>query len=431
VYEPSHRLQPRLLRRLLLLACALSAGLFFAAGIARAADEIHWTIMGQTAVTIDWRGSEATVRYGLTPALGQVATGVEPSPLPFSSAGPFREARITGLAENTLYYYSVGQDGGTFRTPPARGTADFDVCVAGDVGDSVTYRWVAGVHRQIADLVPRFTLLVGDLTYGNAHGQAAVDRHFNDMMVWSRNAGYMPAWGNHEWDSPAQDDLRNYKGRFDLPNPRTSPGSPAVSCCGEDWYWFDYGNARFIAYPEPWSGAWSAWKTSADSLMAAVKTDPAIQYIVTFGHRPAYSSAHHPGDATLKGYLDALGLKHPKYVLNLNGHSHDYERTHPQQGVVHITAGDGGSSHEIDGSCKWLMCTQPSWSAFRAFRHGPLRLRFTHSGIEGIAMCGPADPNDDLQCTLGSTFDSFVIPAPVTVADATRPATTTNLTVRP
>ena len=412
----------------------IAAGLVVMAtsGPAFAADEIHWTIMGQTSVTIDWRGSETFVRYGVTPAYGQIATPVTPSPLPFSSPGPFREARITGLAENTLYYYSIGQDGGTFRTPPPRGSTDFDVCVAGDVGDSVSYyRWVPGVQREIARIAPRFTLMVGDLTYGNAHGQAAVDQHFNDMMVWSRNAAYMPAWGNHEWDIPAKDDLRNYKGRFDLPNARTSPGSPAVSCCGEDWYWFDYGNARFIAYPEPWSGAWAAWRTSADSLMAAVASDPAIQFIVTFGHRPAYSSAHHPGESTLKGHLDALGLKHKKYVLNLNGHSHNYERTHPQQGVVHITAGAGGASHEIDGSCKWKMCTSPSWSAYRAFRHGPVRLRFTRNGIEGSAICGPAASNDDIQCALGTAFDTFVIPSPVAVTDVARPATTTNLTVRP
>ena len=73
------------------------------------ADEIHWTITGQTSVTIDWRGSEATVSYGPTKKLGQTVEAVAPVPLPFSSRGPFREAKITGLAENTLYYYAIGK----------------------------------------------------------------------------------------------------------------------------------------------------------------------------------------------------------------------------------------------------------------------------------------------------------------------------------
>jgi len=114
----------------------------------------------------------------------------------------------------------------------------------------------------------------------------------------------MPAWGNHEWEPT--DDLRNYKGRFDLPNPQTSPGSPAISCCGEDWYWFDYGNVRFIAYPEPWPGAWADWLPRARALMDSAQADPKITFIVTFGHRPAYSSGHHPGSPTLKSYLDQL-----------------------------------------------------------------------------------------------------------------------------
>ena len=61
---------------LLVLALATAAP-------ARAADEIHWTIVGPTAVTFDWRGTETTIRYGLTTAYGLSANGVAPSPLPF------------------------------------------------------------------------------------------------------------------------------------------------------------------------------------------------------------------------------------------------------------------------------------------------------------------------------------------------------------
>ena len=49
-----------------------------------------------------------------------------------------------------------------------------------------------------------------------------------------------------------------------MPNAATSPGSPAISCCGKDWGWFDAGAVRFISYPEPWTRRlWSDWQSKA------------------------------------------------------------------------------------------------------------------------------------------------------------------------
>src|SRR5213075_891276 len=242
----------------------------------------------------------------------------------------------------------------------------------------------------------------------------------------------MPAWGNHDWPRSA-DDLRNYKGRFALPNPQTSPGAPAVGGSGEDWYWFDAGGVRFIAYPEPYSGAWSDWNTKVKPIMDAAQADPAIHFIVTFGHRPAYSSGSHAGSATLKGYLDALGAAHRKYVLNLNGHSHDYERSWPQSGVVHVTVGIGGSSlEEQSDSCRYSTCPPPAWSAYRCFHHGALRLRITPTSIHGDALCGPAGDNgtnlNDITCTSGDLMDAFTIGTDATDAPIV-PASGTELAI--
>ena len=192
-----------------------------------AADEIHWTIMGPTAVTFDWRGSETTIRYGATAAYGQTATAAPALPTPFSSAGPFQEARLTGLLPNALYHYSIGSGPDhTFRTPPVRGTSGFTIFAQGDIGDASSYSELAPIQAMIAAGAPAFTLMLGDLTYGGTNSLTKVDAHFNDMMVWSRDAAYMPVWGNHEYEEG--DDLRNYKGRFMLPNPQTSPGSPTA-----------------------------------------------------------------------------------------------------------------------------------------------------------------------------------------------------------
>ncbi|TMQ73887.1 MAG: metallophosphoesterase family protein [Candidatus Eisenbacteria bacterium] len=395
----------------------------------RAADEIHWTLTGPTSVTLDWRDPDPTMRYGLTAEYASTALAVTPAPLPFSSPGPFWEARLTGLEPDTVYHYSIaGGPDRTFRTMPAPGR-DFVVLVESDIGDSRTYPRVGIVQALIAQEAPRFVLAVGDLTYGDDDGQAAVDQHFNDVMPWSETAAYMPAWGNHEWTKPS-DDFRNYKGRFDLPHPQASPNAPDSGCCGKDWYWFDAGGVRFIAYPEPYAGAWSDWATHARSLMDAAQADPAIRFIVSFGHRPAYSSGHHAGDATLARDLDALGDTHDKYVLNLNGHSHDYERSYPQHGVTHVTAGIGGSSlEETHGDCHYAGgCPPPAWSAFRAYHHGTLRLRFGAASIHGEALCGPSGDSgtnlDDIACTIGDAFDAFTVGADQAPAVAV-PALTT------
>ena len=409
--------------------------------VSAAADNIHWTITGPTSVTVDWRGSDSAVSYGLTRSYGQSVTAVsqagamcDPAATPNNSGtGPYKEAKITGLQANTVYHYKVGSSGAdhTFRTPPSPGASGFEVMVQGDIGDSDYYHNVATIQNMIADDLPSLVLVVGDLTYKDDHGGTNDIEHFNDVMVWSQDAPYMPVWGNHEWQEPASDDLRNYKGRFDLPNPQRSTSTPIVSDCGEDWYWFDYGNTRFIAYPEPTAptggnssdAAWTQWynaMTASGSPMATAQSNSNIRFIVTFGHRPAFSSGYHSGESTLKGYLNNLACQYGKYVLNLNAHSHNYERSFPQKksncgngaapGVVHVTAGTGGSGLEQEGTCLWSTCTQPAWSAARYMRQGVLKLTFMTAGIRGNFLCGPDGGGvNDVDCDLGDPVDTFTI----------------------
>src|SRR5204862_1144082 len=109
--------------------------------------------------------------------------------------------RITGLLPGTTYHYSIGTSADhTFKAMPVAGST-CKVIVQGDIGDTISYSRVGTVQGLVANEAPYFVLMVGDLTYGNAHGQSAVDSHFNNVMKWSRDAAYMPAWGNHEWDS--------------------------------------------------------------------------------------------------------------------------------------------------------------------------------------------------------------------------------------
>jgi parallel beta-helix repeat protein len=369
------------------------------------ADEIHYTFTGPTSVAFDWRGTATDISYGPTSAYGTTVTAHTPNPVPFSSPGPFWEADLTGLTAGTTYHYSVGgSPDQTFTTVP---TGNFRFDSIADVSSSLATSKMTPTMAAVAADNPAFVLVNGDLTYANEQTQSAADQHFNDVMVWSQSHAYMPAWGNHEWETPANDDLRNYKGRFELPNAQTALGAPSLGCCGEDWDWFDAGGVRFISYPEPYtSGTWSDWQTKADPIMAAAQADPSINYIVTYGHRPAYSTGAHPGDPTLATILDAFGARYPKYVLDLNGHSHNYERFLPINGVTHITT---GASTSLD----------PNWSgtdprtAVRMLHTEHLRIDVTPTSIHIDAVCGPSSSLEDTTCAEGAVGDSYTIgPAP-------------------
>jgi hypothetical protein len=365
-------------------------------------DEVHYTYTGPTSVAFDWRGTAKTIRYGTSRRYQKTVVAHTPTPVPFSSSGPFWEARLTGLRAGTTYHYSIG--GSTDRTFSTAPTGPFRFDVEADVGASTDFPPAGTTESQIAGDNPAFVLVVGDLTYGNDEGQSAVDQYFNDVMVWSSKAALMPAWGNHEWDK-STDDLRNYKGRFAIPHPSASPGAPAQGCCGEDWGWFDAGGVRFISYPEPYTDAtWTDWQAKAGRVMAAAQANPMIHFIVTFGHRPAYSTGYHPGDSTLASILNGFGDRYKKYVLNLNGHSHDYERFQPIHNVVHITAGSSGSL-ELPWSGKDPRTT------FRAMHTEHLRVDVTANNLRLVAICGQATSHDDTTCAPGSVLDAVTIAA--------------------
>ena len=407
-------------------ALALSAVL--AGRVALAADGIHWTITGQNSVTFSWRGTNAerVIRYDNHHwAFYKSAQGTAPSPLPTSSPGPYWEARLTGLQENTLYHYRIGNGPiRTFRTPPPRGSSGFWFAEQADVGSTLTWPNVGITQTMIAannphipgDDRPRFVLVPGDITYGDQNSLADVDQHFNDVMAWSQDAAYMPAWGNHEWATGGEpDNLNDYEGRFDLPNSQTTPAAAVAVGNGpaDDWYWFDYGNARFIAFPEPFDDTWDVWAADVDPIMDAAQRDARIRFIITFGHRPAFSSgADHSNNPSLANHMALLHGRYSKYVLSIHAHSHHYERTHPHLtgGMQYIVGAGGGSS--LGG----LTATQPAWSAFRMNYLHHLRIHVQADRIDGYVICGPPASGGAGPCPQGTVMDTWTVEAPPIVA---------------
>jgi hypothetical protein len=380
--------------------------------------EVHFTYTAPDAVTFDWRGDGSTLRYWAKDLPPRTVAAHAPRLLPTSAPGPWQEAVVDQLVPGLEYLYEVGHPvrpvPHAFRAPLPPGASDFVFAAVGDLGDAANQPAAAGVHRGIRLADPTFVLALGDLSYADLKTQASVDRHFDDVMIWSQRAAYMPVWGNHEWEESPRDDLRNYKGRFALPHAAASPGAPAAGCCGEDWYWFDFGSVRFIVYPEPYTrDTWADWATRAEPLFTEAEANPQIKFVITAGHRPAYSSGHHGGEPQLRAILDRFGKRFKKYVLNLNGHSHVYERTKPQAHVVYVTAGTGGAELEHAATpCLWNDCKAPAFTAYRAIHHGFLKIAVHPTEIAIEAICGPAAPGeDDVRCGEGEILDETSIPA--------------------
>jgi hypothetical protein len=257
-----------------------------------------------------------------------------------------------------------------------------------------------------------------DVTGAGPDGQQEVVSRFHDAMLWSQDAAWMPAWGNHDWEYEDIDDLRTLKGRFDIPNPGTMSDAPAVSCCGEDWGWFDYGNARFISWPEPYtSSTWEEWKAQVTPVFSEAQRNPKIKFIVTFGHQSAYTSIYRrsPGNLLIRPVLNDLRASYSKYVLDLSGHNHQYERYQIDNGMTYIVNSTTGSYYH-EG---WQDPVKPENCACRVIHYGVLVLDFSEHAIKGRLLCSvhcmkSGDPDympleDDVCDEPGTVIDSFTI----------------------
>jgi hypothetical protein len=425
-------------KRSLKVFCACVCFLIGAANVAYCTiDEAHWSIIGPTAITLDWRSttpSENVMYYGtISGNLPNSVTALAASPTPTDSAGYYWEAKLTGLQTNTLYYYKIGSGGTqhTFRTPLLPGSAGnggFVVAACSDLQGSTSRNSdTDATNNQIRLASPAFVLVVGDLTGWDEVGIDKVHQRFASMMGWSQDAAYMPIWGNHDWgrisgNPTSGADMDYIKGRVDFPNPQTYPGSLSP---GEDWYWFDYGHTRFICYPEPFSGNWTAWISPATTIMDQAQADPNITFIVTYGHRPAYSSGTHAGDSQVKSILDNFADTHSKYVMNISGHTHTIERSIPEMthGIVHLTDCTVASTMCGGNYSGYDTQTMPSWEAYRGKHFGFYKLVFNKTSIEGSYILGTSYPSycEDVTGALGTVAPNTAFSIGTVDTDAPTP----------
>ena len=303
-----------------------------------------------TSVIVRWRTdvpTESLVQCGTSPyALNNV--------LADESATTEHELRLTGLAADTKYYYSVGYSGvvlgsGTdyfFVTSP-NGPKPTRVWVLGDSGTgsagSVDPAAVRDAYEDMAG--PRYTdvwLMLGDNAYESGTDEQYQMAVFDMYPAMLRKTVLWTTIGNHE----------TYNGEFPLPyfsifTLPTAGEAGGVPSGTEHYYSFNYANIHFVCLD-----AMTQDRSSNGPMAGWLQEDLAAntnEWLIAFWHHPPYTKGTHDSDDPF-GYDFELPEMRQNIVpileswgvdLVLCGHSHVYERSY-------LLNGHYGYSWELD-----------------------------------------------------------------------------------
>jgi hypothetical protein len=295
-----------------------------------------------TNVVIRWRTDQPTssrVQFGLTPQT--LTWQVLDAALVTDHA-----VTMTNLAENTRYYYSVGDGSAAisgaelyFYTAPIEAKPT-RIWVLGDAGTSFNqpdYSQLGLIkegQRAVRDAYyayagSRYTdvwLLLGDNAYNDGNDADYTSNFFNIYPQVTGQSVIWPAIGNHEVNL-SNGEATAYLDIFTLPTQGEAGG---VASGDEHYYSFDYGNIHFVCLDseitsrEPGS-AQITWL--AEDLAANTK-----DWLIVFWHSPPYSKGSHDSDSrsnlikmrqNVVPLIEAYGVD-----LVLCGHSHVYERSY-------------------------------------------------------------------------------------------------------
>lgn len=305
-------------------------------------------------VTVHW-AMQAPVGGGAA----QATVDGEPNTAEVASPAPDRYvARITDLRPGQKLSYAVGVSrpllGTTLLTEtietqaPAPPAAPFRFVAFGDSGDGGNTQFE--LAQKIAAARPDVIIHVGDLVYPAGERIGYLRNFFEPNAAMIRRAPFMPSLGNHDVATERGAPLLEF---FDCPRNGPEGIEP------ERNYWFDWGDARFVALDS--NVVESGGAVTIDQLKNVVApwarrvlTDGNATWKFVFYHHPFYTgSQHSPGGAAYlkEAFVDVFEECGVDIVFC--GHNHLYERTAPirddavvpdGQGVVYITTGAGGVS---------------------------------------------------------------------------------------
>jgi len=297
----------------------------------------------QSGVVIRWRTDVATnskVSYGTS--AGNLTQSITDN-----TSTTEHIVTLTGLASNTLYYYSVGSTlqalqgdaNNYFKTMPTVGsTQKIRFLAMGDMGNNSTNQ-VNVRNAYLSFNGSNYTdgwLLLGDNAYSNGTDAEYQTNFYNIYQGnLTKNHVLWPAPGNHDYaNSSARqaDHAIPYFDMFTLPSAGQAGG---IASGTEAYYSYNYGNVHFVALD---SYGWETGNTRLYNVtgpqMTWLKQDLAAntqQWTVVYFHHPPYTMGSHNSDTeselvSMRQNVVPV-LEQYKVDLVLNGHSHDYERS--------------------------------------------------------------------------------------------------------
>jgi len=231
------------------------------------------------------------------------------------------EITLEGLKEDTLYYYSVGNDYGwsevnPFKTVKTSGANGYTVLGITDIQGSVEKNYVESMpNMQVAlDTVPSpdFILSAGD-NVDNGKNISQWGWLLNDQRkVWANNS-FVGAPGNHE------DGYRELSDNFLLPNQST----------GMEYYSFFYVNTKYIVLDTNDLENNALSSTQYDWLVSeltSANADENVKWIVVVMHKGLYTAGSHAFDDDVIALRKQLTQVFATYNVDLvlQGHDHTY-----------------------------------------------------------------------------------------------------------
>ncbi|MFH2098747.1 MAG: metallophosphoesterase family protein [Pseudomonadota bacterium] len=265
------------------------------------------------------------------------------------------EVRVTGLAANTLYYYTVKSDGetsakGSFLTALPKGTRmPFRFMVYGDSREAPWYEDIVAKYGDNDDhlpcvvsmdyYAPDFLVHVGDFVY-DGNDTDPIYNFFDVEKELLANNPLLATYGNHEF-SGGSGSGNTLIDSWLIP----APGGTF------DHYSVNYGNVHILVI-NTGEGVWasdnfdllkpgSTQYNFIVSDLAAAKADAGIDHIFVSMHAPPYSAANFGDNQTLINALEPLFKTYGVRAIFM-GHEHDYQHM-VHDGLHYILSGGCGS----------------------------------------------------------------------------------------
>jgi predicted phosphodiesterase len=239
-------------------------------------------------------------------------------------------AALDELPEAELLCYQVraGEEAWTTPTgfrlaPNPDAEAPVRFAALGDLGKRTSDQFA--VYEQMKKVPVDFVLLTGDIAYDNGKLSEFEQNVFGVYQSMMTKVPFFAASGNHDYNTDDANAFRNVFALFE------NGGEVGL----ERWYSFDWGPVHFVVLDtEKYFEEQQAW----------LKTDLTAHdrpWTIAVLHRPPYSAGSHGSEHAVREAFSPILAEHG-VALVLAGHEHDYERTHPQDGVVYVVTGGGG-----------------------------------------------------------------------------------------